>query len=233
MNNKIVTFSFDDGIQYDAKLVELLNKYNLKCTFNINTGLIYRSHEFARGPEPIEVHRLFPEEMKKIYVGHEIASHSLTHPRLETLTVHEMETEIREDIENIKSIFGLSNVPCFAYPYGTYSEEVIEVLKKYGIKFARGTHSSKGFGAEGDLLEYRPSAYYRDEDLEDIVDEFLNLKTDKKAILYIWGHSYEPEGYKEWDKLETIFKKLANRKDIDYLTNGEAFFNDDSAVYKG
>ncbi len=34
---KAVTFSYDDGITQDINLVELLNKYGLKCTFNINS----------------------------------------------------------------------------------------------------------------------------------------------------------------------------------------------------
>ena len=35
---KAVTFSYDDGMTQDIRLIELLNKYNLKCTFNINSG---------------------------------------------------------------------------------------------------------------------------------------------------------------------------------------------------
>ena len=31
---KTVTFSYDDGITQDIRLIELLNKYGLKCTFN-------------------------------------------------------------------------------------------------------------------------------------------------------------------------------------------------------
>ena len=33
---KAVTFSYDDGIEMDRRLVEMFNKYDLKCTFNLN-----------------------------------------------------------------------------------------------------------------------------------------------------------------------------------------------------
>lgn len=33
---KAVTFSFDDGAQNDARLAQLLNRYNLKGTFHLN-----------------------------------------------------------------------------------------------------------------------------------------------------------------------------------------------------
>ena len=36
---KIVSLSFDDGTIYDLKFIELLNKYNLKATLNLNSEL--------------------------------------------------------------------------------------------------------------------------------------------------------------------------------------------------
>ena len=35
---KLLTFSYDDGVKQDRRLVEIFNKYGLKCTFNINTS---------------------------------------------------------------------------------------------------------------------------------------------------------------------------------------------------
>ena len=36
---KIIYPSFDDGIIYDLRFIELLNKYGLKATLNLNSGL--------------------------------------------------------------------------------------------------------------------------------------------------------------------------------------------------
>ena len=36
---KALTFSYDDGVEQDIRFVELLNKYNMKGTFNLNGGL--------------------------------------------------------------------------------------------------------------------------------------------------------------------------------------------------
>ena len=41
MNNKIITFSFDDGTQFDKRLIDLFNKYHMKCTFNILSSKLY------------------------------------------------------------------------------------------------------------------------------------------------------------------------------------------------
>ena len=37
---KAVTFSYDDGVTQDQRLIEIFNRYNLKCTFNLNSGLL-------------------------------------------------------------------------------------------------------------------------------------------------------------------------------------------------
>lgn len=36
---KYFLLSFDDGTIYDRRFVELLNKYNIRGTFNLNSGL--------------------------------------------------------------------------------------------------------------------------------------------------------------------------------------------------
>ena len=36
---KIFLLSFDDGTIWDKRFVELLNKYGMKATFNLNSGL--------------------------------------------------------------------------------------------------------------------------------------------------------------------------------------------------
>ena len=38
--NKAVTFSYDDGIEQDKRLVDIFNTYGLKCTFNLNSGIM-------------------------------------------------------------------------------------------------------------------------------------------------------------------------------------------------
>lgn len=37
---KAVTFSYDDGVTQDIRLVEILNRYGLKATFNLNSELL-------------------------------------------------------------------------------------------------------------------------------------------------------------------------------------------------
>ena len=81
MAKKSVTFSFDDGVKQDAPFVELLNKYGMKCTFNLNSGLASEKHRWVyKGVDVIHMNK---EDMLDLYKGHEVAVHTLTHPFLE------------------------------------------------------------------------------------------------------------------------------------------------------
>ena len=49
---KALTFSFDDGVTQDKKLIEILNRYGLKATFNINSGFFGAKNELIRNGVP-------------------------------------------------------------------------------------------------------------------------------------------------------------------------------------
>ncbi|MBP5252678.1 MAG: polysaccharide deacetylase family protein, partial [Lachnospiraceae bacterium] len=71
---KALTMSYDDGRTQDRRLVELFNKYGIKGTFHLNSGWM--------DPELVEMRK----EAVSLYEGHEIATHSLTHPTLSRLS---------------------------------------------------------------------------------------------------------------------------------------------------
>lgn len=82
---KAITFSYDDGVTQDIRLIELLNKYNLKCTFNLNSELLGNKGMLKNGSMRISHYKIHPEDVKSVYEGHEVAVHTLTHPNLTEL----------------------------------------------------------------------------------------------------------------------------------------------------
>ena len=75
--------------------MELLNRYGLKGTFNLNSGLQDASNQWTSNG--VEIRRMGIEGLPDLYRGHEIACHALTHPHLETLEKEAIEREIRTD----------------------------------------------------------------------------------------------------------------------------------------
>ncbi len=216
---KAITFSYDDGVEQDLQLLEILNKYNLKGTFNLNTGLDDKSDSWIY-KERLEVKRLNIEKYVDAYKGHEIAVHTLTHPNLCMLDDEAMEREVLGDRENIQRIFGTTAVG-MAYPYGAYSEKVVDKLRQYGFKYARGVESSYNFDVQDNLLVFKPTCHHDDDRLFELAEKFLELDTDKPQIFYVWGHAYEFEGNNNWDRFEEFCKLISGREDIFYGTNAE------------
>ena len=86
---KAITFSYDDGVESDLRLLEIFNKYGLKATFNLNTGMDNQSESWFF--KELEVKRLNLLQHIDAYKGHEIAVHTLTHPGMCELTDAELE----------------------------------------------------------------------------------------------------------------------------------------------
>ena len=215
---KAVTFSYDDGVTPDLKLLEIFNKYGMKCTFNLNYGLGPDTGTWECNGKTVR--RLVLAEHVKAYAGHEIAAHALTHPDLTKLSIQEARREMEEDKEGLAKLFGMSPLG-MAYPFGTFNDEVVEMLNNLGFKYARTVWSSHNFDVQTDLLRFRPTCHHDDEKLFELAEEFLAMETEEPKIFYIWGHSYEFMGKENWDRIEKLCQMLAGRDDIFYGTNAE------------
>ena len=94
--NKALTFSYDDGTMQDVRLIELFNKYGMKATFNINSGLLGTERTLIRENVEVLHNKINPEDVKFVYDGHEVAAHTLTHP---SLPKQEKDEEIIRQVE--------------------------------------------------------------------------------------------------------------------------------------
>lgn len=204
---KAVTFSYDDGGDGDKKLVEIFNKYNMKCTFNLISGRIGKGEA---------------EELLRVYSGHEIAMHGREHLHPNALEHESYDTEYGSDRKALSTYFSC-DINGAAYPYGEYNDDVISYLRNIGIKYARTTLPSYGFDIPSDLMRISPTCHQYDEKLPELLESFIALKADEPRILYIWGHSYEFEMNNNFYILEDICRRLSESDDILFGTNYEVF----------
>ena len=224
--NKIITFSYDDGVTQDIRLIELFKKYNIGATFNINSSLLGKSGALIRNGTHVNHTKVKEDEVKDIYAGFEVASHTLTHPFLPLMLKNGIIHEVEEDRKYLSNLVGY-DVVGFAYPGGgkNYNEHVSKIIKENtNIKYARTTEVTYNFDVQSNLYEFKPSVYHIEYDkMVELGKQFINLNTDSLKIFYIWGHSYEFDAWNFWDKFEEFLKFISNRDDILYLSNKEAF----------
>ena len=222
---KAVTFSYDDGVTQDIRLIELLNKYNLKCTFNLNSELLSTPRILIRNNNRINHYKIHKNDVKYVYEGHEIAVHTLTHPNLTKCEDKEVIRQVELDRQNLSELVGY-DVVGMAYPCGgeNNDDRVAEIIKNNtGIKYSRTITSNECFDPQTNLYRFNPTGWHLDFDkMMSLGKEFIEMKTDTPKIFYIWGHSFEMDYDSDcWVKLEEFFKLISNRNDIFYGTNKE------------
>ena len=124
---KALTMSYDDGKIQDERLISIFNKYGIKGTFNLNYGLMEREQEPPRIAE---------SRIAELYKGHEVATHTMTHPTIERCPLTEVAEEILEDRKGLEKLTG-QLVRGHAYPNGSYSEEIKQLFRQLGIAYGR------------------------------------------------------------------------------------------------
>lgn len=225
---KALTFSYDDGVYQDLRLLSVFDQYGLKGTFNINSG------SFGDAPGDRKSGRMTREDVCKAYqnTGHEVAVHAFTHPHLEQLPLDQIVKEIYQDRKNIEELFG-TVVRGGAYPFGSYSDDVICVLKQCGMKYFRTTASSERFDIPIEWLKLSPTCHHKNPRLMELANRFVNESPDKEAgwrrepwLFYVWGHSYEFDQNTQdnnWNTIEQFAAFVSQKDDVWYATNMEIY----------
>ena len=191
MNNKLkaVTFSYDDGVLQDLRLIELLNKYDLKCTFNLNSELLGEKSIILREGQRISHYKIHPKDVKYVYEGHEVAVHTLTHPNLTTLEDNEIIRQVEQDRVNLSNMVGY-DVVGMAYPCGGVNndERTAKLIRENtGVKYCRTIACNDSFDVQKNLYQFNPTAFHLDFDkIMKLGQQFVDLKPTGKQI-FIFG----------------------------------------------
>ncbi len=213
---RVLTLSYDDGVVFDKKLIEILDKYGIKCTFNINT-----SREGGDGWS------MTPSECIELYKNspHEVAVHGYTHPFFNQISSQELIHEVLADRKNIERDYGVITRG-LAYPYGAYNDDVVDTLAKCGIVYARTVNSTNSFGFPDDWLRLHPTAHHKAPNLMELAKDFVENEICAKwapKMFYLWGHSYEFNNDNNWEVIEEFAEYIGGRDNIWYATNIEIY----------
>lgn len=201
-NRRILLLSFDDGTVYDKRFVELLNKYGVKCTFNLNSGL----EDFVWYYEDnVPIRRQVLANTLEQYRGHEVASHSLHHHWLNTLTPPQLSREIGDDCKALKKLFGLSEIG-FGVPFTACSEREIRIIRKF-VRYIRLSEFSDTFALPRDPYHIPIHGLYNDPDIYEKLNRFS--ESDLPVSLFVMaGHSYEFEVLHHWQAIEDMIQYI-------------------------
>lgn len=146
----VMALTFDDGpSQYTSYILDILKLYKMKATF------------FIKGTEI----RKFPSVVQRMAdEGHQIASHTQTHPYLDTLDYNGVQTEMLQFErslvrENFTGVLANSVIPNYMRaPHGAQSTTSMQVMYDLGYTPVHWTFLTKD--AQGTPMDEIMQMYY-------------------------------------------------------------------------
>ncbi len=187
----IVTQCWDDGVEDDIRLADILRRYKAKATFNLVPGHYKKKRETAytfKSPSGITkaVYRLAIDDLKSTYEGFDIAGHSMTHPSPNAIPLEAWRSEVADCKKWLEDFFGFG-VRGFAYPFGQYSDPVKAVVRECGHTYARTVVNASHPFPPADPMALPCQCHFLS---PDFMGKFEAAR-DEDGIFYFWGHSYE------------------------------------------
>jgi peptidoglycan/xylan/chitin deacetylase (PgdA/CDA1 family) len=130
-HNKRIALTFDDGPHpsWTPRLLNLLDSLHVHATFFLVGKMVDRYPLLAE---------------REVADGHEVASHTYSHPNLTKLTGEQVQSELLKGAEAIKRAVGYSPV-YFRPPGGQYNEKTLLAAKAVGLTPVLWTVNSKDF----------------------------------------------------------------------------------------
>lgn len=220
--SRALTFSYDDDVTQNIRLLEAFRKYGCKATFNLNAGRFRGENEPVLDPRiPMLTERealdLFADDPSA-----EVACHGEHHTFMQYLPTALTAQEVLNDRLYLEKMFHRI-IKGMAYPFGDHNDDVVEILRLAGIRYCRKVGSSLNFDLPRDWRRLQATCHHGNKELFNLADRFLEPCHGVPKLFYVWGHAYEFDLDDNWDRMETLLQKVGGREDVWYCTNGELY----------
>lgn len=207
------TFSVDDGSPADLQMAQILTKLGIRATFYIP----YRK---------LLMQALPMTTFEYIQQHHEVQSHCVYH--LDLTTMRDIHAE--EQLDDSRKLFAtvLKKPPALiGYPFGKYTDEIIQVARKVGYVGGRGVDWAAGPKVIIDPFKLHVHAEAGDGDalqcglnpctVPDVISR-ARAVYDAGEVFSMFAHSWK---ITQWDKLESLLRELKSIGSWKFETNEE------------
>lgn len=207
---------WDDGVLNDVKVAELCRKYNAKATFNLNPGTHFPNKRKTDGWQYRDTGycpgRLAWSEVRDVYDGFEVASHTMTH-----LSVGFVDDKVfvADAMSARKVLEDLFQKECrgFAWPCGCYTENTCRLMHEAGFAYGRTTENVESVLPCKDTMALHSNCHFQNPNFWNIFE-----KARPSGVFYFWGHSYEMlEDPLLWQAYEDKLRRFQNDPEVEWV----------------
>ena len=230
-----LTISVDDGCPLDMKTAGLLDRHGLKATFYVPAS--NREHEVMTKEQVREISRRF-----------EIGGHTFHHIPLAPLPDSQARSEILDGKRWVEDVTG-QPVRAFCYPQGKFTARTAGLVKEAGFIGARTCFFNRSemprdlyrWGVSTHAYNHSALVQVRhalvEANFKGAVDFFRVHKAARDwethflravaaveregGVAHLYLHSWEIDEQGDWEKLAGVLARVAARKQLTRVTNGE------------
>jgi peptidoglycan/xylan/chitin deacetylase (PgdA/CDA1 family) len=211
---------WDDGVNDDIRLIEILRKHGAKASFNLNPATHRAERHGGRSEQWNKViQRLARDELASVYEGFLIANHSMTHPRPTEIPAEQWRAEV-VDARKILQDWFQQPVYGFAYPFGGFDDATAETVREAGHVYARTTKNVTPCVPPEDPMKFHPDCHFRSPDFWNL---YAKAKDSGCGVFYFWGHSYELCTEEDWNAFDGKIERMTVDPDAEWADLPDLF----------
>ena len=217
-----VATCWDDGMYTDLRLVDILRKYNVKATFNLNPGRYAEERIPAQWLKFVDVPWSFngftggmlsKNDLLEVYKGFKVASHCMHHETVGRV-LDDVFIKAAIDARHYLEDLFQQECPGFAWPCGQTTPATADALREAGFEYGRTTAYTDNVLSYEHPLLLNSSCHFLNRSFKDI---FEKAKAEN-GVFYFWGHTYEMMDCQGmWDFTEQKIKFLSEDPEVEWI----------------
>ena len=209
---------WDDGVLNDIRLTELCRKYKAKATFNLNPALHEADKRITAGwffgNPGYCPGKLAWSEVKDVYDGFEVASHTMNHRNAGVVDDKVFVAEAKAARDILEDLFQ-KECPGFAWPCGVYTERTVDMLAEAGFAYGRTIENTDRVSGYKHPMILHSSCHFLNKDFWNIFER----AGETDGVFYFWGHSYEMMNDENlWRNFEDNLRRLSENPEVCWVT---------------